>query len=391
MASNNYYGQVRNAGVNRKHDKKHRKNDNSPPIDIEDKNETIVTYFKKNDALVTDVACEDLDNDNIETVDLNRSSKKNVKKIQKLKQKHPPKEFIPKGADSSSNDENEEQENEISPHDDDDDVVIGNDERENGHHEDVETNNDNVNIAPLTHASNQSDDLLESDFITFKNLLAELASLPTTVDFVLNPAPANYTVKCRILKLNNLLSTNFIMFLENRNRDIPLLYAQMKTRLKKTIFARKIIMQEDQDVGYFNVKDNRIRMGKVSSNLRNNRFDVTDESGSKCVKVINQSQSILNRRKPLAIKVTLYETLSDAYFTFNNKQPTYIEDRDAYCLDFCGRVLKSSPNNLQIANPDDNNDIIFQMGKIDTNAYICDYAYPFSAYKAFGLALAIFN
>ncbi|XP_041721514.2 tubby-related protein 4-like [Coregonus clupeaformis] len=72
-------------------------------------------------------------------------------------------------------------------------------------------------------------------------------------------------------------------------------------------------------------------------------------------------------------------------YVMTNKQPLWNEATQVYQLDFGGRVTQESAKNFQIeleGRP------VMQFGRIDGNAYILDFQYPFSAVQAFAVALA---
>ncbi|KAA0720616.1 Tubby-related protein 4 [Triplophysa tibetana] len=68
-----------------------------------------------------------------------------------------------------------------------------------------------------------------------------------------------------------------------------------------------------------------------------------------------------------------------------NKQPLWNEATQVYQLDFGGRVTQESAKNFQIELEGRQ---VMQFGRIDGNAYILDFQYPFSAVQAFAVALA---
>ncbi|XP_039603714.1 tubby-related protein 4a [Polypterus senegalus] len=72
-------------------------------------------------------------------------------------------------------------------------------------------------------------------------------------------------------------------------------------------------------------------------------------------------------------------------FVMANKQPLWNEATQVYQLDFGGRVTQESAKNFQI---ELDGRQVMQFGRIDGNAYILDFQYPFSAVQAFAVALA---
>ncbi|TRY87180.1 hypothetical protein DNTS_031717 [Danionella cerebrum] len=72
-------------------------------------------------------------------------------------------------------------------------------------------------------------------------------------------------------------------------------------------------------------------------------------------------------------------------YVMANKQPLWNEATQVYQLDFGGRVTQESAKNFQIELEGRQ---VMQFGRIDGNAYILDFQYPFSAVQAFAIALA---
>lgn len=72
-------------------------------------------------------------------------------------------------------------------------------------------------------------------------------------------------------------------------------------------------------------------------------------------------------------------------YVMANKQPLWNEATQVYQLDFGGRVTQESAKNFQI---ELDGRQVMQFGRIDGNAYILDFQYPFSAVQAFAVSLA---
>uniref|UniRef100_A0A8C9WIW6 Tubby-related protein 4 n=1 Tax=Scleropages formosus TaxID=113540 RepID=A0A8C9WIW6_SCLFO len=72
-------------------------------------------------------------------------------------------------------------------------------------------------------------------------------------------------------------------------------------------------------------------------------------------------------------------------YVMANKQPLWNEATQVYQLDFGGRVTQESAKNFQIELEGRQ---VMQFGRIDGNAYILDFQYPFSGVQAFAVALA---
>ncbi len=69
------------------------------------------------------------------------------------------------------------------------------------------------------------------------------------------------------------------------------------------------------------------------------------------------------------------------------KKPIYDPKTRTYRLKFEGRVKMPSSNNLQLVQDSNPEEILFQIGKLKTKCYSCDFKYPLCAINAFGLAV----
>ena len=59
-----------------------------------------------------------------------------------------------------------------------------------------------------------------------------------------------------------------------------------------------------------------------------------------------------------------------------------------FVLNYNGRARQSSKNNFQIVDESVPDDILMQLGKLETGEYNCDFSFPLCALQAFGFALA---
>lgn len=83
-----------------------------------------------------------------------------------------------------------------------------------------------------------------------------------------------------------------------------------------------------------------------------------------------------------------------------NKAPRWHEHLQCWCLNFHGRVTVASVKNFQlVATPDpghpdsigDEETVLLQFGKVDSDIFTMDYRQPLSAFQAFAICLSSFG
>ncbi|KAL3318806.1 Tubby- protein 1 [Cichlidogyrus casuarinus] len=76
---------------------------------------------------------------------------------------------------------------------------------------------------------------------------------------------------------------------------------------------------------------------------------------------------------------------------FRNKVPVWNEDTSSYVLNFHGRVTQASVKNFQIVHKDKPDYIVMQFGRVASDKFTMDYAYPLTTVQAFAIALSSFD
>lgn len=71
----------------------------------------------------------------------------------------------------------------------------------------------------------------------------------------------------------------------------------------------------------------------------------------------------------------------------NQINNNYIE-YNAYVLDFDGRVEKGSVKNFQLCDPEREEFIYLQFGRINDDTFSMDFKFPLSPIQAFGICLS---
>jgi tubby-related protein 1 len=74
-----------------------------------------------------------------------------------------------------------------------------------------------------------------------------------------------------------------------------------------------------------------------------------------------------------------------------NKPPRWNEQVGAYVLNFNGRVTMASVKNFQLVDPEEQNTVVLQFGRVGKDEFTMDLQYPMSPYQAFALTLSSFD
>ena len=74
-----------------------------------------------------------------------------------------------------------------------------------------------------------------------------------------------------------------------------------------------------------------------------------------------------------------------------NKPPRWNEQIGAYVLNFNGRVTMASVKNFQLVDPDEQNAVVLQFGRVAKDEFTMDMQWPLSPLQAFGITLSSFD
>jgi hypothetical protein len=96
----------------------------------------------------------------------------------------------------------------------------------------------------------------------------------------------------------------------------------------------------------------------------------------------NSEEDMLQRMKDRNLKNLCY---------FINKPPRWNEQVGAYVLNFSGRVTMASVKNFQLVDPDEQNVIILQFGRVGKDQFTMDMQWPMSPYQAFAITMSSFD
>ena len=74
-----------------------------------------------------------------------------------------------------------------------------------------------------------------------------------------------------------------------------------------------------------------------------------------------------------------------------NKPPRWNEQVGAYVLNFNGRVTMASVKNFQLVDPDEQNTVVLQFGRVGKDDFTMDLQWPMSPFQAFAITLSSFD
>eukprot|EP00981_Chlorochromonas_danica_P005912 scaffold1236_cov170-Ochromonas_danica.AAC.3 len=74
-----------------------------------------------------------------------------------------------------------------------------------------------------------------------------------------------------------------------------------------------------------------------------------------------------------------------------NKPPRWNEQVGAYVLNFNGRVTMASVKNFQLVDPEEQNSVVLQFGRVGKDEFTMDMQYPISPLQAFAVTLSSFD
>ena len=103
----------------------------------------------------------------------------------------------------------------------------------------------------------------------------------------------------------------------------------------------------------------------------------------------------LNKTDSLVEKFNSDPKTDHDIFMFEKRRPRWSQQRNSYVLNFGPRVKQASVKNtqlVQVSKDDaDQDEVFFQLGKIDNKRFSLDLKWPLSLMQGFGIALSIFD
>ncbi|XP_055092505.1 tubby-related protein 2 isoform X4 [Symphalangus syndactylus] len=144
-------------------------------------------------------------------------------------------------------------------------------------------------------------------------------------------------------------------------------------------------------------RDGNNFVGKVRSNVFRTTFTIFDNG-------VNPDREHLIRntariRRELGAVCYEQESLLSRYhrgdkqglLLLHNKTPSWNKENGVYMLNFHGRVTRTSVKNFQIMDPNHQEHLVLQFGRVGPDTFTMDFCFPFSPLQAFGICLSSFN
>jgi len=273
-------------------------------------------------------------------------------------------------------------------------------------------------------------DLANNDSLSFKlkpihdeKFLNLLFKSRNSLDFILTPPPQGQIVNCKIICRKGLF-TDYYFYLElpsfvkssNSNQMKLLMKAYRRVASAKSYYLidasfnteevventlnNQVELNTSLQLNESTSSNNALNCARIVSNINRKKFklDLNKTSLSHLERnILNiQFKSALNEPRKICADAFLcsgneikVEQNKVTYF-LKNRQPYFDLAKKRFVLKYNGRAKRSSKNNFQIVDESSPDDIIMQLGKVETCIYNCDFAFPLCAVQAFGFAMASF-
>jgi tubby and related proteins len=219
-----------------------------------------------------------------------------------------------------------------------------------------------------------------------------------TLEFALTPAPQGNIVNCIVTSRKGILSNEYFFYLENFNGEAFLIMRAHRKASARSYFLIDIFNYNgggDGGGGEKN-KPSETNAARIVSNMSRNKFKLelfnTNLVSPELLVVsyktnVGEPRKILADAKLCSGKETFLAQDKVTYI-LKNRNPYFDFKRKKFVLNYNGRAHKSSKNNFQIVDESSPDDVLMQLGKVETSYYNCDYGFPMCGLQAFGLALS---
>ena len=246
----------------------------------------------------------------------------------------------------------------------------------------------------------------------------------TGTNFLLNPAPKDQFIQCKIIRHKGLMGRHpsYSLRLQDGNRFLIAARKRKKTKtsqfilsvdpsetkrtsdgafakLKANVLGTEYILYQ---VGGRDEKGREDKAGRRELLMTHFKQTATSVSGGPRLMISSLTDPphcSPSSEHGLVERYQHYKAHGDVGGTgapvlmFRNKKPSWDEVIKAYTLDFKGRVRKASVKNFQLQacaaqSKDGHGPILLQFGKNGANEFALDFKYPFSIAQAFASALS---
>ncbi|CAF0715598.1 unnamed protein product [Brachionus calyciflorus] len=214
-----------------------------------------------------------------------------------------------------------------------------------------------------------------------------------TLDFTLTPPPQGQMIHGKIICKKGLFN-EYYFYLENIcNSDLFLMKASRKMTSAKSYYTIDTINYDQ----YGKASTTEISCARIVSNMSRKKFKLdlsTNFVQFNNTEILNIAfkTNVGDPRKILSsaslCQGTKNSTNDRVTYFLKNKQPVFSMEQKKYVLNYNGRAKRSSKNNFQIIDESSPDDILMQLGKVETTHYSCDFSFPICALQAFGFALS---
>lgn len=96
----------------------------------------------------------------------------------------------------------------------------------------------------------------------------------------------------------------------------------------------------------------------------------------------NPTEDLLSRMRDRNLRDIVY---------LINKPPRWNDQVGAYVLNFNGRVTMASVKNFQLVDPEEQNAVVLQFGRVGKDEFTMDLQWPISPFQAFAVTLSSFD
>ncbi|XP_055092503.1 tubby-related protein 2 isoform X2 [Symphalangus syndactylus] len=166
---------------------------------------------------------------------------------------------------------------------------------------------------------------------------------------------------------SNVFRTTFTIFDNGVNPDREHLIRNT-ARIRRELGA---VCYEPNILGYLGPRKMTVIL--PGTNSQNQRINV---------RLLNEQESLLSR---------YHRGDKQGLLLLHNKTPSWNKENGVYMLNFHGRVTRTSVKNFQIMDPNHQEHLVLQFGRVGPDTFTMDFCFPFSPLQAFGICLSSFN